>query len=132
MKKLLAKRSVQIAIGTYLLLWAITAFYGLPSVDRRFDQDLAMGSVGWGGPSNVKMPVTRIEFLDARDPMSSSTGIPDTPWRCRSGGVAVAPFLIVDEAAWQTHILSGFAGKRLIVWVFGFTTWVPIKQYWVS
>ena len=132
MKKLLRRRSVQVALGVYLLMWAITAFFGLPSVDRRFDQDLAMGSVGWGGPSNVKMPVKRIDFFDAKDPSSLAASVPDTPWRCRSGGFAVAPFVIVDEAAWQNHILSGFAGKRLVLWFFGFTRWVPIKQYWVS
>ena len=132
MKRLLRKRSVRIALGVYLALWLITALIGLPDVDQTFDRELAMGSVGFGGPGNVEMPVKRIDFFDAHDPSNFPSTIPDTPWRCRSNGIAVAPFVIIDEAAWQDHIMSGFAGRRAVFWFFGFSRWVPIKQYWVS
>lgn len=130
----IGRMSVRIALGIYLLMWLLTALIGIPSVDRRFDEDLAMGSVGFGGPHNVPMPVKRVAFFDVSDldPSTLLRNAPDTPWRCRSNGFAVAPFVIIDEVAWQDHILSGFSGRRLVFWFFGFIRWVAIKQYWVS
>ena len=113
-------------------MWAITGQFGLSEVDRIFDEELAMGSLGFGGTGNVEMPIKRIDFFDASDPTDFPASVPDTPWCCRSNGIAVAPFLIVDEVAWQDHILSGFAGRRAVFWFFGISAWVPLKQYWVS
>lgn len=132
MKKIIGRKSIRIALGLYLLMWLLTAMVGIPSVDRRFDEELAMGSTGWGGPGNVAMPVKRVAFFELSDPSNLVGKVPDTPWRCRSDGFAVAPFVILDEAAWQDHILSGFSGRRLIFWFFGFSRWYPIRQYWVS
>lgn len=126
------KKAFTWVAGAYLLLWGMTALVGLPQVDEAFDRDLAMGSVGFGGKANVAMPVERIEMFELTFPPSFPNHVPETPWRCRSRGVAVAPFVIVDEAAWQDHILSGFGGRRLVFWAFGYVRWRPLKIYWVS
>lgn len=132
MKRWLRRRSVRIASGVYLALWLVTALVGLPDVDRDFDEELAMGSLGFGGEENQEVPVMRIDFIDFSDPENFPSVIPGAPWRCRSNGFAIAPFVIVDEAAWQDHALSGFAGRRVVIWAFGFVRWFPIQKYWVS
>ena len=133
MKSLSRRKKLLIWLaGAYLLLWSMTALIGLPQVDDAFDRELAMGSIGFGGPSNVEMPVKRIEMFELSFPPSFPDYVPETPWTCRSRGVAVAPFVIIDEAAWQDHILSGFGGRRLVFWVFGYVSWTPLKKYWVS
>lgn len=133
MKKARRTRKLLIAFALgYLVLWAITALVGLPQVDHAFDRDLATGSVGFGDAGNVEIPVQRIDYFDLADPESLPAHVPETPWRCRSKGVAVAPFVIVDEAAWQDHLLSGFGGRRLVFWVFGYVRWIPLRKYWVS
>lgn len=133
MKKARRTRKLLIAFAMgYLVLWTITALVGLPHVDHAFDRELATGSVGFGDADNRETPVQRIDFFDLADPGSLSSHIRETPWRCRSKGVAVAPFVIVDEAAWQDHLLSGFGGRRLVFWVFGYVRWIPLRRYWVS
>ena len=132
MKCLQRKHHYRIIFGGYLLAWLITALVGLPQIDRKFDEELATGSVGFGDPESIDIPVTRLDFFDPSDSTNLPSSVPDTPWRCRSRGIAIAPFLIIDEAAWQDHVLSGFAGKRLVFWFFGFSRWTPITHFWVS
>ena len=114
-------------------MWAITGLFGPASVDRHFDEEFAFGSTGFGGTGNDSVQLQRIELFDLDDPLGMPADLsPDARWRCRSRGFAIAPFLIIDEAAWHDHILSGFAGKRLVFWFFGFSRWMPLRTYWVS
>lgn len=132
MKRLGRRKKLIIALGFYLILWALTSVVGLPQVDQAFDRQFAMGSVGFADGGANEVPVRRIEVFDMRNPEASANQLPDWPWRCRSTGVAIAPFVILDEAAWQVHALSGFGGRRLVFWAFGFVRWVPLRRCWVS
>jgi hypothetical protein len=119
----------------YCTLWTLTALFGLPDVDRKFDVDFAIGSQGFGvaGKRQEVVPVMRIPFSTSlRNPEVTPDYVPDKPWRARSAGLAIAPFLVIDEVAAQTHVLAGLSGHRLVFWFFGFSRWILIKTYWVS
>lgn len=117
--------------AAYLALWLLTATVGRHAADTIFAREFSQGATGFGSTAKPTQ-VTRLPFQRLRDPRDFKPQFPAHPWRMRSRGIAVAPFLIVDEAAWQTHALSGFAGWRLVVWFFGYSAWLPLKTYWVS
>ncbi|MCW1925289.1 hypothetical protein OKA05_22200 [Luteolibacter arcticus] len=128
------RRRKQVLIGAsiYLFLWSITALVGLPQVDQAFERELAMGSFEFADTGIAEVPVRRIEFFNISNPEDLEGRVSDQPWKCRSAGLAVAPFVIVDQAAWQQYPLSGFGGRRLVLWTFGYVRWRPLKKYWVS
>lgn len=114
----------------YASSWATTGFVGLPQIDRKFDEDLSIGSIGY--PHYQIKTVKRIPFFDAADPLQIPAVLYENPWRCRSRGFSIAPFIVIDEVAWQTDALSGFAGTRIVFWFFGRIHWVPLRKHWVS
>ena len=121
----------------YCALWAVTALFGLPDIDRKFDVEFAIGTHGLAPPDRELevLSVIRIPFTTAlRDLGSAGTHVlvPDKPWRARSTGYAVAPFLVIDEVAFHTASLCGFSGHRLVFWFFGFSTCTELNCYWVS
>lgn len=136
------RKAVRWFAAIYLTLWLVTALFGVASVDRAvdraFDREFAEGSRGLG-PGSTPMPVIRIPFQRLPEPFHRLRDRRDvpfdvlrTPWRMRSPGLAVAPFLILDEAAWQSDALAGYGGRRVVFWFFGFSAWYPLKVYWVS
>jgi hypothetical protein len=131
------KKRILVAGGVYVVLWALTWTWGLHDVDRAFDAefavacDRAFGS-GHGDDQGATARVVRLSRFNVRD-LSDPTNEPcDDYFRYRSRGSAVAPFVIVDEAAWVDAPLSGFGGRRVVFWFFGATTWFPIWAYWVA
>jgi len=115
--------------------WAVTALFGLPDVDRKFDLEFAVGTQGLGvaGKRLEVMPVMRIPFTTSlRDPKTMPSYVPDKPWRARSGGFAVAPFIVIDEVACQWGSLAGLSAHRVVFWFFGYSEWARIKTYWLS
>jgi hypothetical protein len=56
----------------------------------------------------------------------------DKPWRARSTGYVVAPFIVIDEVACQWGALAGESEHRIVFWFFGYSEWGRIKTYWVS
>ena len=127
-RRLLFKKGVLV----YCTLWAITALFGLPDVDRKFDIEFSVGTQNLAPPGKRSelVPVMRIPFsTELRDLHAS---VPDKPWRARSSGFAIAPFMIVDEVASQWGPLAGLSSKRLVFWFFGYSEWRDIKTYWLS
>jgi len=130
-------RRVAVGVGvTYCLLWLLTATWGIADVDKAFDSQFRMGSTEMlplDGPVAPEIEIQRIETMadvaNLRDPDNQ---LPDKPtlFRYRTRGIAVAPFLIVDDAAVVWAPLRGFGGRRLSLWCFGYTHWWLIKSYW--
>ena len=124
------KKMLTITFSLYCGLWAVTALVGIPSVDNAFDRQFSEGFSLMAQEEHG--PVIRIEHMgnpkDLRD--GSNNDLPDKPWRYRSRGIAVAPFVIIDEAAWVTAPLGGGAGRRIVFWFFGLQGWIPLKWYW--
>jgi hypothetical protein len=58
------RKNLRIGISIYCLLWALTALFGLPDVDRKFDVEYAVGTRGIapGGKRLEIVPVVRIPF----------------------------------------------------------------------
>lgn len=116
-------------IGLYAILWIVTAVWGTSSVEVAFDQEFAVGFPGLAGNPEA---MVRIPYIPAlRDPTGSWPGTARV-WRARSRGIAVAPFVLVDAAAWLESGLSGFSGYRVIFWFFGESKWVPIWCFWAA
>jgi hypothetical protein len=115
---------------TYLMLWFVTALWGTSTVDRAFDTEFAMGE---GLSQDKPEPVIRVAYTKG---MQKHDGIwsvpPDKNWRARSRGFAVAPFIVLDAAAWIDGGLSGFSGYRINLWFFGATSWFPLRVFWVA
>ncbi len=114
--------------ATYVTLWIATAVRGIPQADRDFDEALAYGSEKTADGATAIVPVRRVAYFDARDPGKTPSGL----WRCRSGGIAIAPCLIIDRAAWHIHPGTGYSGIRLVTWLFERTRWKPITGEWKS
>lgn len=126
-----AKKTIKIVAMLYLGLWLITALIGLPCVNRSFDREHSEGysTLGQTDPEAV----TRISNLSNVEELLADGNeelIPQHPFRYRSRGLAVAPFVIIDEVAWITAPMGGGAGKRIVIWFFGFQYWRPIDWYW--
>ncbi len=129
------RRYLRIGVAVYCTLWAITALFGLPDVDHKFDLEFAVGTQGLGvnGKKPDILPVMRIPFSTAlRDPRAMPPYVPDKPWRARSNGIAIAPFVVIDEVACQWGALAGLSAHRAVFWFFGYTEWARVKTYWVS
>jgi hypothetical protein len=111
---------LRLGLGLYLALWIITDLFGGRTIDRQFDQQFAFGYTTFGGSGGLH-PVARVPYSHQmrQAPIARSDNAP--LWRARSNGFAIAPFLIVDEAAWIDGPLSGFSGVRLVIWFFGYT-----------
>jgi hypothetical protein len=129
------KRYLRIIAWTYGTLWAVTALFGLPDVDRKFDLEFAVGTQGFAVERKRPdiIPVIRIPFSgQLRDPRAMPSYVPAKPWRSRSSGIAIAPFLVIDEVACQWGSLAGLSAHRIVFWFFRYTEWARIKTYWVS
>jgi hypothetical protein len=115
--------------GIYCFLWALTWTWGLYDADKDFDAEFAM-AVGY--PEDEPHKIVRLTRFNVRDDSDPTNEPCDDYFRYRSRGFAVAPFVIVDEAAWVDASHSGFGGRRVVFWFFGATTWFAFWAYWVA
>ena len=131
MRPILPKRKItRICLGVYLGLWLLTATIGNHQIDRKFDEDFGFGTARLGSD---RVRIERIRNLDAHDPTNprNDSLIPENGlFRQRSWGVAIAPFVIVDEVATVFAPLGGFGGLRVNVWIFGCVRSFPVYPYW--
>lgn len=128
------RKHLLIGLGIYAGLWLITGILGLPQVDRAFDEEFALGSPeAFTSPESPArwVPMSRVPYVRIIK-LSSHSSLPDIPFRSRSTGFPVAPFLILDEACIARTPLAAFSGRRLIFWFFGYTRWIPLKIWWVA
>jgi hypothetical protein len=124
MKK--GRKAIKWIICVYATLWVITAIWGTLSVDHAFDHEFAVGS-RWDDP----MPLVRVRsMVNPKDLNDPKNDLPEYPFRYRSRGLAIAPFIILDEVAYVTAPLGGWGGRRIVLWFFGFTTWFGYDTYW--
>ena len=130
-------RRVTIGVGaTYCVLWLMTATWGISDVDKAIDSQFRMGSTQMPPLDGTVVPEfqsQRIETMaDVTNLRNPNNLLPDDSglFRYRSTGIAVAPFLIVDEAAVVWAPLRGFGGQRLSFWCFGSTRWALVNAYW--
>jgi len=124
-------RKLAIYLGaTYVLLWILTATWGVSDVDRAFDKEFAVGSMSFSAnPQKVSIP--RIQKMNLKELLDHQNEIPKNGlFRCRTRGIAVAPFVIIDEAGSVWASMGGWGGVRMNLWFFGLNTWWPIKTYW--
>ncbi len=119
-----------VLIGVYLVLWLLTATWGSWDVDRKFDQEFAFGLRA--DASRRDIPVTRIySNLDLAAMWDHPENFPQGVgwWRYRRG-VAIAPFVIIEEIGYCTGSMDGWAGHRLVFWYFGKSLRVYFAKYW--
>jgi hypothetical protein len=120
-------------LAVYAVLWIVTGIMGLPQIDRAFDREFSVGSSDafrTDARPVPKVPSTRVPYVRITDPRACS--LPETPFRSRSIGFPIAPFVIIDEACFAEAPLAAFSGRRLVFWFFGYTWWVPLNVWWVS
>lgn len=130
-RRLFRLPSVRIAVVTYVILWILTAVIGNSRIDGAFDEQNRYGYNRMG--SDERVEITRIKKLyvrDLLDPRNESLIPANSLFRYRSSGVAVAPFLVVDEIGTIFAPLGGIGGIRLSLWFFGRPkTWI-VYSYW--
>lgn len=119
----------------YCILWLLTLL-GLSDVDRAFDSEYAQGHISFSTGTNL-VDVIRAKDVNLRDPygLKDPANAKNTPpqfWRCRTTGIPIAPFTIIDEAGAQWAPLAGIGGRRIVFWFFGFTQPIWIQTYWLS
>ena len=122
-------------LAGYCALWLLTATWGEHDVDCDFDRQFSVGDAGspLGGPIKPT-PVVRLEELPNHKSHftmeeAGKLDVPEYPWRFRSQGVAIAPFVIVDEVALYLGGMEAHSWRRLSFWFLGYTKWKVIKQY---
>ena len=123
------RRILRWCAGIYCLLWLVTATWGTSTVDRAFDREIAFGYRGF---SEKPEPVVRVAYTSQMQKPNGNWSVSHPLWRARSRGIAVAPFVILDAAAWVDASLSAFSGYRVTLWFFGASHWFPLKVFWVS
>lgn len=127
------RKKLWIVLGVYVFLWGITGVFGLPEVDRAFDTEFVMGSPdGLASEKQpaIQVPVTRVQYVRISNPETQA--MPAIPFRSRSKGLPVAPFVILDEVCVAQTPLAVFSGRRLVFWLPGFTRWMPLTTWWVA
>ena len=124
------RKNLLIALCFYVALWIITGAFGLPQVDRAFDEEYAIGSRDGLESAARVVRASRVPYVRITDP--SQQPIPEVPFRSRSVGIPIAPFLILDEICVAETPLAAFSGRRLIFWFFGYSRVFTLKVWWVS
>ena len=129
-----SRRLYRYGIPICLSLWLLTATWGERTVDRDFDAQYAMGYPGLAGPGSpsARVPIVRVANFAHHDLGNPACREPDFPWRCRSRGIPIAPFVIVDDAAYWNGSLAGISGYRVSLWFFGFSCSIWFYAFWVS
>jgi hypothetical protein len=84
------------------------------------------------GISNIPEPVFRVPDTSEMQSPTGDWGVSHSLWRARTRGIAIAPFVILDAAAWVDGALSAFSGYRITFWFFGASHWFPLRVFWVS
>lgn len=124
-------QSFRIAAAIYAILWLLTAVFGNSQIDGIFNKQFRYGSNKLG--CDQKIEITRIQKLyvrDLLDPRNESLIPPNGLFRYRSPGIAVAPFIVVDQIGTIFAPLGGIGGIRLNLWFFGTTkTWI-VHSFW--
>lgn len=119
------------AVALYLVLWGVTAVIGNSQIDEAFDEQFRYGSNKMD--SDERVEITRIKKFyvrDLEDPRNASFVPASGLFRYRSLGVAVAPFVIVDEIGTIFAPLGGVGGIRLNLWFVGVTKSWLVYPYW--
>ena len=120
--------------GVYCLLWLLTATWGIFDVDRAFDREFAVGTADLAENAQ-RVSIERIDRMaNIRDPADPANEFPEDGglFRFRTHGLAVAPFVVIDEAATAYAPLGGYGGRRVNLWFFGITKWWSLRTYWVA
>ncbi|MGV3773580.1 MAG: hypothetical protein ACO1QB_11805 [Verrucomicrobiales bacterium] len=123
------RKLLQLTLAGYCFLWLLTGVWGSRHITHSFHHEFASGSTDLGANNNT-IRLVQIPFTTAM--RSPEFHTPHKLWRAKNIGIAIAPFFLLDEAAWQNHPLSGFSGFRLNLWFFGYTKWWPVKAHWVA
>jgi len=127
------KKRLLAAGAVYLVLWVLTWTWGLYDVDKAFDAEFALAHPhAFYTPRDSETVATvRLSRFNVRQ-LDDPANFQGQSWfRYRSRGFAIAPFVILDKAAWVDGPFSGFGGQRVVLWFFGATTWFSYRAYWV-
>lgn len=128
MRSIGRRRILTLICSAYLLFWLLTATWGIRDIDGDFDEEFATG-LGLAEPQ----PVVRLHDVDLRNPYSpGSPPLAEGFWRCRTHGIPVAPFVVLDEAGAQWASMAGIGGRRIVFWFFGWTKAIWIQRCWLS
>jgi hypothetical protein len=130
-RRLFKLRSIRIGVAIYALLWILTAGVGNSRIDEAFDDQFRYGSDKMNSDEQVEIPrIKKLYVRDLLDPRNESLFPASGLFRYRSPGIAVAPFVVVDEIGTVFAPLGGIGGIRLSLWFFGATrSWV-VYPYW--
>lgn len=130
-QRLFKRPSVRIALVIYLVLWIITAVVGNSQIDRAFDAQFRYGYPKMD--SDERVEITRIETFyvrDLQDPRNESLIPENGLFRYRGPGIAIAPFIVVDEVGTVFASLGGGGSIRLNLWFFGKNKAWVVYSYW--
>mgnify|MGYP001558204032 CR=1 FL=1 len=128
------KTAIKFIALVYCILWLVTALFAPASIDITFDKEHSnIFKMNFPGQKKTSYEtVIRIPFVPLRTLSDMDNNLPTHYFKCRTRGIAIAPFIVIDEASWQEEILSGWSGIRLNIWFFGKIVHFQIKTYWIS
>jgi hypothetical protein len=130
-KKLFKRKVLVILFAIYMFLWFLTAIWGNCDVRRDFDKQFEYGYPNLAGGEKVKITSIDSFYVYSLEHEYNQDKLPENGlFRYKSIGIAIAPFVIVDNMAEVSGVLSGLGATRLNLWLFGYTWWYPVIAYW--
>ena len=133
-KKFFKKKVVIIPFAIYMFLWLLTATWGTYDVRSHFDKQF---EYGYPNLSDEKIKITNIDsfYVYSLDHEHNQDKIPSNScglFRYKSIGIAIAPFVVIDNMATIWGGLAGLGATRFNFWFFGYNWWYPIIPYWCA
>jgi len=100
-----------------------------------FDREFRYGSTKMG--SHDKIVISRIhKFYQPRgdewDTRNNLLIPSNGRFRYRSVGIAIAPFVVLDQIGVLSGPLNGIGAVRANLWFFGINKWWVVYRYWNS
>lgn len=130
-RRLFKPQAVRVAAVIYAVLWIVTAVVGRSSIDRTFDERFRYGYPEMNSDERIEIiRITKLYVRDLQDPGNEALIPASGLFRYRSSGIAIAPFLVVDEIGTICAPLGGFGGIRLNFWFFGSPKSSIVYSYW--
>lgn len=131
------KRSTLHSIAIcYLGLWMLTSTVGEANVDSHFASQFLGRFTGMPGPPSPIYRDYDFDIQGFRNQLEIGTeneiGESGGFSYSRKRGIAIAPFIIVDEVEWSKAPMDCCGKKRLVFWFFGLTWDLTLELYWIA
>ena len=132
MKIIFKNKRFRIFVSVYIFLWLLTAVWGNYDVRKKFNIQYGYAYKEWTNEKIKTEEVSSFYVYDLEHEYNKDKIPENGRFRYKSIGIAIAPFIIVDNIAAVWASLAGIGATRINLWVFGYTWGSPVIVYWCA